>query len=122
MSKRIPDRWLNYSAIGDVIAHTNFVAFKVPLHKVSINKTFSWENHAKHCDTIFKHFKSKDISRKGRKRDCTMGEEILRSAPCDYNLKHYLIVTPLLTYFTNDNLSIVYLVNGVFSSFSRLSC
>jgi len=33
MAKQIPDRWLDYKAIGDVVADSNFVAFKVPLHK-----------------------------------------------------------------------------------------
>jgi hypothetical protein len=32
---RTPDRWKDYKAIGDVIADTNLVAFKVPLHDVS---------------------------------------------------------------------------------------
>lgn len=35
MGKQIPDRWLDYRKIGDVVADSNFVAFKVPLHKVS---------------------------------------------------------------------------------------
>jgi len=33
MGKPIPDRWLDYKPIGDVIADSNFIAFKVPLHK-----------------------------------------------------------------------------------------
>lgn len=33
--KDIPDRWLDYKGIGDKIAGTPFVAFKVPLHRVS---------------------------------------------------------------------------------------
>lgn len=31
--KKIPDRWLDYKAIGSVISETPFVAFKVPLHQ-----------------------------------------------------------------------------------------
>jgi len=33
MSKKVPDRWLNYRAIGGIVAGSSFVAFKVPLHK-----------------------------------------------------------------------------------------
>lgn len=35
MARKLPDRWLDYKAIGNVIQCSNFVAFKVPLHQVS---------------------------------------------------------------------------------------
>ncbi|CRK97319.1 CLUMA_CG010713, isoform A [Clunio marinus] len=31
--RKLPDRWLDYKAIGDVVANSSFVAFKVPLRK-----------------------------------------------------------------------------------------
>ncbi|XP_070066695.1 RNA/RNP complex-1-interacting phosphatase isoform X2 [Drosophila virilis] len=33
MGKAIPDRWLNYRPIGERIAGTRFIAFKVPLRE-----------------------------------------------------------------------------------------
>ncbi|KAH8291146.1 hypothetical protein KR054_009124 [Drosophila jambulina] len=33
MAKAIPDRWLNYSPIGERVPGTRFIAFKVPLHE-----------------------------------------------------------------------------------------
>ena len=36
MGKAIPDRWLDYSKIGNLVAGTPFVPFKVPLHQVNI--------------------------------------------------------------------------------------
>ncbi|UWX11223.1 CRPV-114 [Crowpox virus] len=30
----IPDKWLDYLPIGDVIENTRFIAFKVPLNNV----------------------------------------------------------------------------------------
>ncbi|XP_017961852.2 RNA/RNP complex-1-interacting phosphatase, partial [Drosophila navojoa] len=38
MGKAIPDRWLNYRPIGERIAGTRFIAFKVPLRK-NINES-----------------------------------------------------------------------------------
>ncbi|XP_017868432.1 PREDICTED: probable tyrosine-protein phosphatase F54C8.4 [Drosophila arizonae] len=38
MRKAIPDRWLNYRPIGERIAGTRFIAFKVPLRK-NINES-----------------------------------------------------------------------------------
>lgn len=39
--KKIPDRWLDYKAIGNVVEGSNFIAFKVPLHKVSVISCFN---------------------------------------------------------------------------------
>jgi hypothetical protein len=37
MGKTIPDRWLDYSKIGNLVEGTAFVPFKVPLHQVREN-------------------------------------------------------------------------------------
>lgn len=34
---KIPDRWLDYSAVGGIVPGTSFVPFKVPLYHVSFN-------------------------------------------------------------------------------------
>jgi len=34
MGKTIPDRWLDYSKIGNIVEGTSFIPFKVPLHQV----------------------------------------------------------------------------------------
>lgn len=41
MAKTVPDRWLNYSKIGEVVEGTAFIPFKVPLHNVSIKVIYS---------------------------------------------------------------------------------
>ncbi|KAI0229157.1 RNA/RNP complex-1-interacting phosphatase [Lamellibrachia satsuma] len=33
MPKRVPDRWEDYTAVGERIAGTRFISFKVPLHQ-----------------------------------------------------------------------------------------
>ncbi|BFF99290.1 RNA/RNP complex-1-interacting phosphatase homolog [Drosophila madeirensis] len=35
MGKGVPDRWLDYSAIGKRVPGTRFIAFKVPLNQIN---------------------------------------------------------------------------------------
>lgn len=34
---KLPDRWLDYKPVGDIIPGTRFICFKVPLRVVSLN-------------------------------------------------------------------------------------
>nr|CAB3240167.1 RNA/RNP complex-1-interacting phosphatase [Phallusia mammillata] len=48
----IPDRWLQYQAIGNKIGESRFVAMKVPLKKqISVPKEDKFS-----CDDVFQHF------------------------------------------------------------------
>lgn len=47
--KGLPDRWMDYSPMGDIIPNTRFICMKVPLkpsllHSVSEDSTFSCEH------------------------------------------------------------------------------
>lgn len=35
---KLPDRWLDYKPVGEVIPGTRFICFKVPLRVVSFNQ------------------------------------------------------------------------------------
>lgn len=54
MGRKIPDRWINYKAMGKLIDNTPFVPFKVPLHDVSI-QLMSFLSFAKNRDRRVNH-------------------------------------------------------------------
>jgi len=51
MKNKVPDRWLDYRAIGGVVANSNFIAFKVPLYERLCEHLPLPERHTT-CDVI----------------------------------------------------------------------